>query len=122
MSDLDASVIKPGAVTPDILPSGPIRRSSSRSCGASVVLIFYRPTGVRCAAIRSRSTTSCCRVLTLRGQLSHLGRWAWCHAAFAADHKLRFPLLADFEPKGASPASTVPSRFGRLLQASAHRD
>ena len=26
---------------------------------------------------------------------------AWCHAAFARDNKLRFPLLADFEPKGA---------------------
>src|ERR1700676_4086479 len=26
---------------------------------------------------------------------------AWCHAAFANDRKLRFPLLADFEPKGA---------------------
>jgi peroxiredoxin len=25
----------------------------------------------------------------------------WCHAAFAHDRKLRFPLLADFEPKGA---------------------
>lgn len=25
----------------------------------------------------------------------------WCHAAFAADRQLRFPLLADFEPKGA---------------------
>lgn len=24
----------------------------------------------------------------------------WCHAAFAADRKLHFPLLADFEPKG----------------------
>ncbi|HEX2718293.1 MAG TPA: redoxin domain-containing protein [Gemmatimonadaceae bacterium] len=26
---------------------------------------------------------------------------AWCHGAFARDRKLRFPLLADFEPKGA---------------------
>jgi peroxiredoxin len=26
---------------------------------------------------------------------------AWCHLAFAQDRKLRFPLLADFEPKGA---------------------
>lgn len=26
---------------------------------------------------------------------------AWCHMAFAHDRKLRFPLLADFEPKGA---------------------
>jgi peroxiredoxin len=25
----------------------------------------------------------------------------WCHAAFALDRKLKFPLLADFEPKGA---------------------
>ncbi len=25
---------------------------------------------------------------------------AWCHLAFARDRKLRFPLLADFEPKG----------------------
>ncbi|HEX6833073.1 MAG TPA: redoxin domain-containing protein [Rudaea sp.] len=24
----------------------------------------------------------------------------WCHAAFASDRKLHFPLLADFEPKG----------------------
>jgi peroxiredoxin len=26
---------------------------------------------------------------------------AWCHTAFAKDRNLRFPLLADFEPKGA---------------------
>src|SRR3989442_1526260 len=26
---------------------------------------------------------------------------AWCHAAFASARKLHFPLLADFEPKGA---------------------
>ena len=26
---------------------------------------------------------------------------AWCHAAFAKDRHLHFPLLADFEPKGA---------------------
>jgi peroxiredoxin len=25
----------------------------------------------------------------------------WCHIAFAKDRKLRIPLLADFEPKGA---------------------
>ena len=24
----------------------------------------------------------------------------WCHAAFAHDRKIRFPLLSDFEPKG----------------------
>ena len=25
---------------------------------------------------------------------------SWCHAAFALDRKLHFPLLSDFEPKG----------------------
>jgi len=25
----------------------------------------------------------------------------WCHAAFAKERNLHFPLLADFEPKGA---------------------
>jgi peroxiredoxin len=32
---------------------------------------------------------------------------AWCHGAFAAARKLHFPLLADFEPKGA-----VAKRYG----------
>jgi len=31
----------------------------------------------------------------------------WCHTAFSQDRKLRFPLLADFEPKGA-----VAKRYG----------
>jgi peroxiredoxin len=26
---------------------------------------------------------------------------SWCHAAFSHDRKLHFPLLSDFEPKGA---------------------
>jgi peroxiredoxin len=26
---------------------------------------------------------------------------AWCHSAFCGDRKLHFPLLSDFEPKGA---------------------
>src|SRR3954465_15177025 len=29
----------------------------------------------------------------------------WCHLAFAANRKLRFPLLADFEPKGGVAAA-----------------
>ena len=32
---------------------------------------------------------------------------AWCHLAFSKDRKLQFPLLADFEPKGA-----VARRYG----------
>jgi peroxiredoxin len=31
----------------------------------------------------------------------------WCHLAFARDRRLHFPLLSDFEPKGA-----VARRYG----------
>ena len=42
----------------------------------------------------------------------------WCHAAFARDRKLHFPLLADFEPKGA-----VARRYGvyRLAEGTSER-
>jgi peroxiredoxin len=37
----------------------------------------------------------------LKGQLVGISvDSAWCHAAFAKDRNLHFPLLADFEPKG----------------------
>jgi peroxiredoxin len=36
----------------------------------------------------------------------------WCHAAFAEQRKLHFPLLADFEPKGATAR-----RFGVYREA-----
>jgi peroxiredoxin len=32
---------------------------------------------------------------------------SWCHDAFAADRKLHFPLLADFEPEAPSRARTA---------------
>jgi peroxiredoxin len=35
----------------------------------------------------------------------------WCHLAFAHDRKFRFPLLADFEPKGE-----VARRYGAYRQ------
>ena len=37
---------------------------------------------------------------------------AWCHQAFARDQHLRFPLLADFEPKGE-----VARRYGAYRPA-----
>ena len=39
----------------------------------------------------------------------------WCHAAYARDRKLRFPLLADFEPKGA-----VAREYGVYNRAAGH--
>jgi peroxiredoxin len=60
-------------------------------------------TGARFAAIRWLSITRFCPTLKKFGAelvgISVDG--AWCHAAYAKDHHLRFPLAADFEPKGA---------------------
>jgi len=39
----------------------------------------------------------------------------WCHAAYARDRKLHFPLLADFEPKGA-----VARSYGAYDQHAGH--
>jgi len=36
----------------------------------------------------------------------------WCHAAFSRDRHLHFPLLADFEPKGAVAKLYQVFRFG----------
>jgi peroxiredoxin len=36
----------------------------------------------------------------------------WCHAAFSRNRKLHFPLLADFEPKGAVAKSYAAYREG----------
>ena len=40
---------------------------------------------------------------------------AWCHAAFCKDRKLHFPLLADFEPKGA-----VAKAYGAYIDERGH--
>jgi peroxiredoxin len=42
---------------------------------------------------------------------------AWCHAAFAAARKLHFPLLSDFEPKGA-----VARAYGAYRQKDGHSE
>jgi peroxiredoxin len=36
------------------------------------------------------------------------GDGTWCHAAFARDRRLHFPLLADFEPNGEGQGNTAP--------------
>lgn len=41
----------------------------------------------------------------------------WCHAAYARARKLHFPLLADFEPKGA-----VSKKFGVYNPRKGHSD
>ena len=42
---------------------------------------------------------------------------SWCHAAFASARKLHFPLLADFEPKGA-----VSRKYGAYRNKEGHSE
>jgi peroxiredoxin len=101
----DPSVIMPGTAAPDFaLPSSPeqtLRLAQLR--GRPVVLVFYP----------ADWSPVCGDQVTLYNELlpefeafgaQLLGisvDGVWCHAAFAKDRALRFPLLADFEPKGA---------------------
>jgi peroxiredoxin len=99
------SPIPAGAVAPDFaLPRTPDQKLSLRELrGQPVVLVFYP----------ADFSPVCSDQLLIYGEAHeeferHHAQLVgisvdsvWCHAAFARDRKLRFPLLADFEPKGA---------------------
>jgi peroxiredoxin len=100
-----AAPLAPGAQAPDFsLHSTPDQRVSLREFrGHPVILAFYP----------ADWSPVCGDQMTLYNELlSEFRRFnaallgisvdgAWCHLAFARDRKFRFPLLADFEPKGA---------------------
>jgi peroxiredoxin len=116
MSDLDASLVKPGALAPEFaLPSGPgqtLKLSQLR--GHPVVLVFYPADwSPVCSDQVALYNELLSEFQTFDAQLLGISvDGAWCHAAFAAERKLRFPLLADFEPKGA-----VARQYGAFEQA-----
>lgn len=99
------ALLRPGTPSPDFtLPTTPDQLVSlSELRGAPVVLAFYP----------ADWSPVCGDQMTLYNEIlpefrrfnaSLLGisvDGVWCHLAFAKDRKLRFPLLADFEPKGA---------------------
>jgi peroxiredoxin len=107
MADTNSVVAGPlpaGTQAPDFtLNSAPDRTVSLRDYrGQPVILAFYP----------ADWSPVCGDQMALYNEvLSEFGRYgaqllgisvdgAWCHAAFAKDRNLHFPLLADFEPKG----------------------
>ena len=110
-NDAVTSILEPGTPAPDFtLPSGPgetLRLSDLR--GRPVILAFYP----------ADWSPVCGDQMALYNEiLPEFGEYGaellgisvdgvWCHAAFARERKLRFPLLSDFEPKGA-----VSRRYG----------
>ena len=98
------SVLQPGTVAPDFtLDVTPNQKLSLRELrGKAVILAFYpadwSPVCGDQMALYNEILPEFHRAgATLLG-ISVDG--VWCHEAFAKDHHLHFPLLADFEPKG----------------------
>lgn len=99
------SILEAGTKAPDFsLPSTPDQRLSlSDFRGKLVVLAFYPADwspvcGDQMALYNEMLGEFRKQKVQLLG-ISVDG--AWCHAAFTSDRKLHFPLLSDFEPKGA---------------------
>jgi peroxiredoxin len=97
--------LAPGTLAPDfILRSTPDQFVSlSDFRGAPVILAFYPADwSPVCGDQMSLYNGVLSEFRRLKAQLVGISvDGAWCHAAFAKDRNLHFPLLADFEPKGA---------------------
>jgi peroxiredoxin len=102
---MTSAILSPGTVAPELsLPSGPEQRVTlAQFRGQAVVLAFYPADwSPVCGDQMALYNEMLGEFQQLNAQLIGISvDGVWCHAAFAADRKLRFPLLADFEPKGA---------------------
>lgn len=102
---LQPNPLAPGTVAPDFrLPSTPDQLVSLHEFrGRSVVLVFYpadwSPVCGDQTALYNELLPEFHRFDAELLGISVDG--SWCHVAFAHDRKLRYPLLSDFEPKGA---------------------
>jgi peroxiredoxin len=104
-SEHPTSALPAGTTAPDFtLKSTPDQTLTLSDClGNPVILCFYP----------ADWSPVCGEQVTLYNEiLPEFGRFgatllgisvdgAWCHAAYRKDRNLRFPLLSDFEPKGA---------------------
>ncbi len=100
-----AGALAPGTPAPDFkLHSTPDQSVSlSDFRGAPVILAFYPADwSPVCGDQMSLYNQILPEFRRLKAQLVGISvDGGWCHAAFAKDRNLHFPLLADFEPKGA---------------------
>jgi peroxiredoxin len=103
-SDGKDRLIAPGKAAPDFsLPSGPDKRTSLKELrGQPVILAFYPADwSPVCGDQMALYNEVLSEFSKHKAQLLGLSvDGVWCHRAFTTDRKLKFPLLADFEPKG----------------------
>lgn len=109
--DAAPALLQPGQAAPDFtLPATPDQMLSLADLrGAPVILAFYpadwSPVCGDQMGLYNQMLPEFHRAGAQLVGISVDG--VWCHAAFAEARKLHFPLLADFEPKGA-----VARRYG----------
>jgi peroxiredoxin len=100
-----STILSPGTPAPEFaLPSGPDQRVSLAAFrGQPVVLAFYPADwSPVCGDQMALYNEMVDEFAKMNAQLLGISvDGVWCHAAFSSDRKLHFPLLADFEPKGA---------------------
>src|SRR6202789_3578550 len=99
------ALLSPGTPAPDFaLPVTPDQKLSlSELRGRPVVLAFYPADwSPVCGDQMALYNEILPEFQTFGAELIGISvDGAWCHAAYAKDHHLHFPLAADFEPKGA---------------------
>jgi peroxiredoxin len=98
------AILPSGSVAPAFtLPSGPEQRVSLADFrGRNVVLVFYPfDWSPVCGDQLALYNELLEEFVSLEAQVLAISvDSVWSHAAFTLDRKYRFPLLADFEPKG----------------------
>jgi len=99
-----AGILPAGAAAPEFdLPAGPERRVSLRQLrGRPVVLAFYPADFSPVCGDQMALYNETLDVLDeYHAQILGISvDGPWCHQAYAASRKLKFPLLSDFHPKG----------------------
>jgi peroxiredoxin len=102
---MPSTILKPGAAAPDFslnsTPDQKVQLSDFR--GRPVILTFYPADwSPVCGDQMGLYNEILSEFAGFDAQLLGISvDGPWCHLAFAETRKLHFPLLADFEPKGA---------------------
>ena len=97
------AALAPGDTAPDFtLLTTPDQKISLSEFDEPVVLIFYPADWSPVCGDKLTMFEAASRLFHERGaQLLGISvDGVWSHQAFRADHKIEFPLLSDFEPKG----------------------
>ena len=98
-------ILAPGDAAPDFtLASAPDRKLALSEFRATSVILAFYPADFSpvCGDQMALYNETLDEFRKLNAQLLGISvDSVWCHAAFAAARHLKFPLLADFEPKGS---------------------